>query len=343
MKTSDFDYQLPNNLIAQFPLADRSSSRLMVLHKASSLIEHKHFTDILTYLKAGDVLVLNDTKVILARLLGIKLDTKAHIECLILKIGQAELTCMVKKAKIVKVGTILDFGEGRLQLKCIEVLEEGIRRFSILTEGIFLEILNELGIMPLPPYIKAKLKDPDRYQTVYAKNLGSVAAPTAGLHFTPELIKQLIDSGIIITYVTLHVGLATFKPVEAEIVEEHQMHSEVYEVTQNSADSLNQAKKDQRRIIAIGTTSLRTLESQIQKFGSFKAEMASTSIFIYPGQTIASIDGLITNFHLPKSTLLMLVSALTSVDLIQKAYQIAIEKEYRFFSFGDAMLILCKK
>jgi S-adenosylmethionine:tRNA ribosyltransferase-isomerase len=241
------------------------------------------------------------------------------------------------------VGTILDFGEGQLQLKCIEVLEEGIRRFSILTDGIFIEILNDLGIMPLPPYIKAKLKDQDRYQTVYAKHLGSVAAPTAGLHFTPELLQKLSDKGVILTYITLHVGLATFKPVEVDEVEKHQMHSEIYEVNQTSADILNQAKRDGRRIIAVGTTSLRTLESQIQRHGCFKAEMSSTSIFIYPGQRIQSVDALITNFHLPKSTLLMLVSALSSLELMKQAYQLAIEKEYRFFSFGDAMLILCNE
>lgn len=340
MKTKDFDFELPTELIAQHPLSDRSSSRLLVLDRHDESMTHSDFKHVIDYLQAGDVLVLNDTRVLPARLFGVKEGTLANVECLILKIMDGQVDCMVRNAKVVKLGTIIQFGDGKLRFECIEVQEQGLRLFKILTKGIFLEILNELGHVPLPPYIKETLDDPERYQTVYAKNPGSAAAPTAGLHFTPELLTAIEDKGIEILKVTLHVGLGTFKPVEADEIDAHKMHEEVYEVSQNTADRLNLAKCEERRIIAVGTTSVRTLESQMQKHGRFIAETSSTAIFISPGYTFKAIDALITNFHLPKSTLVMLVSAFANRDFILRAYQEAIEQKYRFFSFGDAMLIL---
>ena len=339
MKTDDFDYYLPEELIAQVPLNDRTSSKLMVLDKKTGQIEHKHFYDIVDYLNEGDVLVINDTKVMPARLMGTKEETKAHIEILMLKNIEKDVwECLVKPAKRVKEGTIIDFG-GILKGKCIKVLDEGIRHIEFEYKGIFYEILDKLGEMPLPPYIHEKLKDKDRYQTVYAKEIGSAAAPTAGLHFTKELMDKLKQKGIIITNVTLHVGLGTFRPVNVEDVTKHEMHSEFYQMSKESAEILNKAKKENRRIISVGTTSTRTLETVMNLYGEFKECSGWTKIFIYPGFEFKAIDGLITNFHLPKSTLVMLVSAFSSKEIILNAYKIAVENNYRFFSFGDAMFI----
>lgn len=339
MKTSDFDFNLPHELIAQHPLEDRSASRLLVLNRKDESIDHKHFSDITDYLNKGDVLVLNDTRVLPARLFGIKEDTNAHIECLILRHEKDTVLCMVRNARTVKVGTIVNFGDGRLKFECIEFLDQGLRRFKIISDGVFLERLAELGTVPLPPYIKEKLDDPERYQTVYAKNNGSAAAPTAGLHFTSDLLNKIKEKGVELCYITLHVGLGTFKPVDADDVSEHIMHEEIYEVSKISADLLNQAKAEKRRIVAVGTTSVRTLESQMQKHGKFIEETSSTSIFITPGYTFKAIDTLITNFHLPKSTLVMLISAFANREYIIRAYECAIEEKYRFFSFGDSMII----
>ena len=339
MKTYDFDFHLPTELIAQHPLEDRSASRLLVLNRKDESIEHRHFHEIIDYLHAGDVLVLNDTRVLPARLFGVKADTSAHVECLILRHEQDTVLCMVRNARAVKLNTIVEFGEGELRFKCIELLEEGLRRFKIISEGVFLEVLAKLGTIPLPPYIKERLEDPERYQTVYAKQSGSAAAPTAGLHFTKELLHELENKGVQLCYVTLHVGLGTFKPVDVEDIDKHIMHEEVYEVSKFSAELLNQAKHEHRRIIAVGTTSVRTLESQMQKHGRFIEEASSTQIFITPGCEFKAVDGLITNFHLPKSTLVMLVSAFANRDYILRAYHTAIEERYRFFSFGDAMFI----
>jgi len=339
MKTQDFDFYLPTHLIAQTPLSDRQSSRLLVCHREPQTFEHRHFFDVLDYLQAGDVLVLNDTKVYPARLHGIKVATNAHIEILILKIESDYLECMVKKAKSVKLETELMFSN-LLRLKCTAVLDQGLRRFNYTSEKPLLEVLSMIGEMPLPPYIKTRLVQQDRYQTVYAKHVGSAAAPTAGLHFTQELLTQAQSKGVRIAYVTLHVGLGTFKPVEADNVNDHVMHAEVYHMSRSSAELLNQAKQLKQRIVAVGTTSVRTLESQMAKYGHFVEEHASTQLFITPGYTFKAIDALITNFHLPKSSLVMLVSAFASREFILKAYQEAIEQEYRFFSFGDAMLLL---
>lgn len=339
MKTHDFDFNLPPSLIAQHPLYDRSASRLLVLKRKNESIEHHHFHEIINYLHAGDVLVLNDTRVLPARLFGIKPETNAHIECLILRHEQNTVLCMVRNAKAVRLDTIVEFGAGELRFKCIEILDQGLRRFQILSDGVFLESLAKLGTVPLPPYIKEQLDDPERYQTVYAKQSGSAAAPTAGLHFTKELLSALEAKGVLLCYITLHVGLGTFKPVDVEDIDKHIMHEEIYEVSQESADILNQAKQAHQRIIAVGTTSVRTLESQMQKHNQFIAEMSSTQIFITPGYTFRAIDALFTNFHLPKSTLVMLVSAFANREYILKAYQVAIEEKYRFFSFGDAMFI----
>ena len=339
MKTHDFDFNLPPSLIAQHPLEDRSASRLLVLDRKEESIEHHHFHEIIDYFHAGDVLVLNDTRVLPARLFGIKLETNAHIECLILRHESNTVLCMVRNAKAVRLDTLVEFGEGELRFKCIEVLDQGLRRFQIVSDGVFLEILAKLGTIPLPPYIKERLDDPERYQTVYAKQSGSAAAPTAGLHFTKDLLHALEAKGVVLCYITLHVGLGTFKPVDVEDIDKHIMHEEVYEVSQASADILNQAKKEKRRIIAVGTTSVRTLESQMQKHEQFLAEASSTHIFITPGYVFKAVDALITNFHLPKSTLVMLVSAFANREFIMKAYHMAIEEKYRFFSFGDAMFI----
>jgi S-adenosylmethionine:tRNA ribosyltransferase-isomerase len=340
MRTSDFDFHLPPELIAQHPLKERSASRLLVVDRSTQTLHHQHFTDVVSHFKPGDVLVINDTKVLPARLFGVKEGTGAHLECLILRILDGHVECLVKKAKTVKVGTRINFGEGRLILECVEVMEEGLRRFAIITSGIFLEILAELGTVPLPPYIKEKLDDPDRYQTVYAKTPGSAAAPTAGLHFTPELLSDIQAQGVTIVPITLHVGLGTFRPVEAVDVSKHVMHEEYYEVSAQAAQTLNQAKTQGRRIIAVGTTSVRTLETQMSRHGQFREELSSTAIFITPGYTFKAVDALITNFHLPKSTLMMLVSALAGREFILKAYAEAVDQRYRFFSFGDAMLIL---
>jgi S-adenosylmethionine:tRNA ribosyltransferase-isomerase len=304
MKTDDFDFKLPEELIAQHPLQDRSASKLMVVDIEKKEIEHHHFFNIIDYLNKGDVLVLNDTKVMPARLFGVKEDTYANIELLILKmLPNDEIECLVGNAKAVKLGTIVTFGNGELKVECISVKEEGIRIFKLIYEGIFLEILERLGTMPLPPYIKEKLIDQNRYQTVYAKELGSAAAPTAGLHFTEDLLHKIKEKGIIITYITLHVGLGTFRPVSVDDVSKHIMHEEDYYMTDETATILNNAKKENRRIIAVGTTSVRTLETVYNKYNKFKNSYGSTNIFIYPGYEFKAIDCLITNFHLPKSTL----------------------------------------
>ena len=340
MTTDDFDYELPEELIAQTPLKVRDSSRLMVLDKKTGEVEHKKFTDILDYLVPGDVLVLNDTKVLPARLIGVKEETGAVIEILLLKnISGDEWECLVKPARRVKTGTIVSFGDGKLKAECIGEFDEGIRHFRLLYSGILMEILEELGTMPLPPYIHEKLDDQSRYQTVYAKEVGSAAAPTAGLHFTKDLLEKISDKGITICYITLHVGLGTFRPVSVSNVEEHEMHSEFYSMKREVADTLNLAKKEGRRIIAVGTTTTRTLETIMSEFGTFKEVSGWTKIFIYPGYEFKGIDALITNFHLPKSTLVMLVSALAGRENILNAYKIAVKEKYRFFSFGDAMFI----
>ncbi|MCI5836080.1 MAG: tRNA preQ1(34) S-adenosylmethionine ribosyltransferase-isomerase QueA [Firmicutes bacterium] len=339
MKTEDFDFYLPEDLIAQTPLKQRDSSKLLVLDKKTGEIEHKHFTDIIDYLKKGDVLVLNDTKVIPARIIGVKEETNAVIELLLLKDeGNNVWECLTKPAKRVKVGTIINFSDA-LKAECIEVKDEGIRIFKLIYEGILYEILDKLGEMPLPPYIHEKLKDKDRYQTVYAKNIGSAAAPTAGLHFTKELMEKIKEKGVIITYVTLHVGLGTFRPVNVEDVTKHKMHSEYYVMNKITANILNNAKKNNNKIISVGTTSTRTLETIMSLYGEFKECSGNTDIFIYPGYKFKAIDSLITNFHLPKSTLVMLVSALAGKENILNAYKVAVQNKYRFFSFGDAMYI----
>lgn len=339
MKVEDFDFDLPKDLIAQTPLLKRDSSRLLVLDKETGDIEHKHFTDIIDYLNKGDTLVLNDTKVIPARLIGEKEDTKAVIEVLMLKDeGNDVWECLCKPAKRIKLGTVVKFGD-KLKAKCIYIGEEGIRKFEFVYDGILYEILDELGEMPLPPYIHEKLKDKDRYQTVYAKNIGSSAAPTAGLHFTEELLQKLKDKGVNIAYITLHVGLGTFRPVSVENVKDHKMHSEFYVMNDEVAALLNETKKRGNKIISVGTTSTRTLETVMNLYGEFKASSGVTDIFIYPGYEFKAVDKLITNFHLPKSTLVMLVSALAGKENILKAYNEAIKEKYRFFSFGDAMFI----
>lgn len=340
MKVEEFDYNLPEELIAQKPLEQRDSSKLLVLDKKTGEVEHKHFYDILNYLEKGDTLVLNDTKVLPARLIGEKKETKAVIEILLLKnIKDDDWECLVKPARRIKVGTIVSFGKGKLKAKCIKEEDEGIRHFTLIYNGILLEILEELGTMPLPPYIHEKLNDQSRYQTVYAKEVGSAAAPTAGLHFTNELLEEIKAKGINIAYVTLHVGLGTFRPVSVETIEEHEMHSEYYQMTKEVAELLTKTKNENHKIIAVGTTSTRTLETIMTKYGEFKECNGWTNIFIYPGYKFKAIDNLITNFHLPKSTLVMLVSALAGKENILNAYNEAIKNKYRFFSFGDAMLI----
>jgi len=340
MRVEEFDFDLPKELIAQTPLKNREESRLLILNRKTGEITHKHFYDIIEYLNPGDTLVLNNTKVIPARLYGVKQATNAHIEVLLLNQKANDVwEVLCRPAKRVKVGTIISFGDGILTAKCIESFDEGRRYLQFEYEGIFLEILDKLGEMPLPPYITAKLEDKDRYQTVYAKIEGSAAAPTAGLHFTKGLLERIKNKGINITYLTLHVGLGTFKPVSESDVEKHKMHSEFYSVNEETAKTLNETKKNGKRIISVGTTSTRTLETIMTKYGTFKADSGYTDIFIYPGYEFKAIDGLITNFHLPKSTLIMLVSAFASKDLIMKAYQEAIKERYRFFSFGDAMFI----
>ena len=340
MKTDDFDYYLPDELIAQVPLENREESRLLVLDKESGKKVDNKFYDIIDYLNEGDVLVLNDTKVIPARIIGVKEDTGAIIELLLLKNTENDSwECLTKPAKRVKIGTIVSFGDGQLKAKCIGIGEEGIRIFDFIYAGIFYEILDRLGTMPLPPYIREKLEDGSRYQTVYAKNIGSSAAPTAGLHFTSELLSKIKKKGIIIAYVTLHVGLGTFRPVNVEDVTKHKMHSEFYCMSEETSIILNKAKEEKRRIIAVGTTTTRVLETIMSKYDTFNECSGWTDIFIYPGYEFKAIDALITNFHLPKSTLIMLVSALSSKDIILDAYKYAVDNRYRFFSFGDAMFI----
>lgn len=340
MKLEDFDYDLPEELIAQTPLKERDASRLMILDKKTGEISHKHFYDIIDYLDEGDTLVLNDTKVLPARLIGEKVSTNAVIEVLLLKNKEGDTwECLVKPARRIHVGDVVSFGDGLLKLTCTEVKDEGIRVFEASYEGIFYELLDELGTMPLPPYIHEKLEDKDRYQTVYAKEVGSSAAPTAGLHFTEELLRKIKSKGINIVYLTLHVGLGTFRPVKVENIEEHKMHSEFYSLSKDVADILNKTRENGKRIIAVGTTSTRTLETVYQKYGEFREDSGFTDIFIYPGKEVKSIDGLITNFHLPKSTLIMLVSAIAGRENILNAYNIAVKEKYRFFSFGDAMFI----
>lgn len=338
MRLQDFDYELPEELIAQHPSEKRDASRLLVYHKPSKTIEHCHFYDLPKFLKAGDVLVRNNSKVIPARLKGIKEETGALVELLILKRNGNICECLCGNAKVIKEGVRIHFGE-LLIAECIEVKEEGIRIFKMEYQGIFLEVLEQLGSMPLPPYIHEKLEDKSRYQTTYAKVDGSAACPTAGLHFTKELDEELRKMGVHIEEVTLHVGLGTFRPVKEDDVTKHKMHHEEYSMSQKTADALNKAKAEGRRIIAVGTTSTRTLETIMQRFGKFEACEGETSIFIYPPYQFLGIDAQITNFHLPKSTLIMMIAALTSREEILEIYRQAVEEKYRFFSFGDSMFI----
>ena len=340
MTTSDFNYDLPEEFIAQSPLKNRSDSKLLVMDKNSGELEESVFKNITSYLKKGDVLVLNDTKVIPARLIGEKEDTKAVIELLLLKNTENDTwECLSRPQKRLHEGTIISFGDGSLKARVINIKNDGLVDVEFLYEGIFLEILDKLGTMPLPPYIHEKLVDQSRYQTVYAKNVGSAAAPTAGLHFTEDLLKEIENMGVEILYVTLHVGLGTFRPVEVEDVTKHVMHSEYYELSEEVANALNKAKSEGRKIYAVGTTSTRVLETVIHEYNIFQKSSGETKIFIYPGYEFKAIDGLITNFHLPKSTLLMLVSALSSKENILNAYEYAKAHKFRFFSFGDAMFI----
>ncbi len=340
MNVKDYDYDLPEELIAQDPLEDRSSSRLMVLDRKTGEVEHRHFTDILEYLRPGDCLVINNTKVIPARLFGVKEDTQAKIEVLLLKRKENDVwETLVKPGKKAKPGTKIVFGDGLLTGEVIDVVEEGNRLIQFHYEGIFEEILDQLGQMPLPPYITHQLKDKNRYQTVYAKYDGSAAAPTAGLHFTKELLEQVKAMGVEIAEVTLHVGLGTFRPVKVDNVLDHHMHSEFYMVSAEAAEKINRTKDNGGRIISVGTTSTRTLEAAADENGRLHETSGWTEIFIYPGYQFKVIDGLITNFHLPQSTLVMLVSALAGREHVLNAYKIAVQEKYRFFSFGDAMFI----
>ena len=344
MDVKDFYYDLPQELIAQDPLEDRSSSRLMVLDKITGEVEHRHFKDITEYLRPGDCLVINNTKVIPARLYGVKEGTEAKIEILLLKRKENDIwETLVKPGKKCKIGTKIVFGEGILTGEVVDIVEEGNRLIQFHYEGIFEEILDRLGQMPLPPYITHQLQDKNRYQTVYAKYDGSAAAPTAGLHFTPELLQQVRDMGVEIAEVTLHVGLGTFRPVKETDVLKHHMHSEFYKIEQSEADKINKAKKEGHRVIAVGTTSTRTLESAADENGFLTEKSGWTEIFIYPGYQFNVIDALITNFHLPESTLVMLVSALAGREHVLAAYETAVEEKYRFFSFGDAMFIVDRK
>jgi len=340
MKTDDFDYYLPEELIAQIPLENREESKLLVLDGNTGDKKDCNFYDIADYLNEGDVLVLNDTKVLPARMIGEKEGTGAVIEVLLLKnTNKDNWECLVKPAKRISVGTVVSFGDGVLKARCTSIGEEGIREFEFIYDGIFYEILDKLGTMPLPPYIRTKLEDQSRYQTVYAKNIGSAAAPTAGLHFTRELLSKIENKGVIVCYVTLHVGLGTFRPVSVEDVTKHKMHSEFYSMSKSTAEILSRAKNENKNIIAVGTTTTRTLETIMTKYGEFKECSGWTDIFIYPGYEFKAIDSLITNFHLPKSTLIMLVAALCNKEMILDTYKYAVENKYRFFSFGDAMFI----
>ncbi|MCY9107420.1 tRNA preQ1(34) S-adenosylmethionine ribosyltransferase-isomerase QueA [Bacillus atrophaeus] len=342
MKVELFDFELPERLIAQVPLEQRDASRLMVLDKHTGGLSDSSFKEIVSFFKEGDCLVLNNTRVLPARLFGVKEDTGAKVELLLLKQETGDRwETLVKPAKRVKKGTVLTFGDGLLQAVCTEELEHGGRKVEFRYDGIFYEVLESLGEMPLPPYIKEQLDDRERYQTVFSKEIGSAAAPTAGLHFTEEILGELKDKGVRIEFITLHVGLGTFRPVSADEVEEHNMHAEFYEMSAETAAALNHVRKTGGRIVSVGTTSTRTLETIAgENNGSFKASSGWTSIFIYPGYEFKAIDGMITNFHLPKSSLIMLVSALAGREHVLRAYNHAVEKEYRFFSFGDAMLII---
>lgn len=340
MKTADFDFNLPEHLIAQTPLTDRTASRLMVLDRATGTIEHQHFYNLIEHLNPGDCLVLNNTRVLPARLYGEKVVTGARVEVLLLKtVGPDRWEALVKPGKRAKVGTELTFGDGLLKGRVEAIGEEGSRIIAFQYEGIFEQVLDQLGEMPLPPYITATLEDKERYQTVYAKHKGSAAAPTAGLHFNEALLKAIEEKGVHIAYITLHVGLGTFRPVKVENVLEHKMHAEYYEVSEAASEVINRAKAAGGRIISVGTTCLRTLETVASKYGKICPASGWTDIFIYPGYQFKAVDCLVTNFHLPQSTLIMLVAALAGKDQIMEAYRIAVEEEYRFFSFGDAMLI----
>ena len=340
MKASEFDYNLPEELIAQTPLENRTESRMMVVHKNTGVYEDHRFQEIVNYIHEGDVIVRNNTRVIPARLIGEKEETGAHVELLLLTQEENDnWLCLVGNAKVVKQGTIVSFGDGLLKAECIEVLDEGLRRVHMIYEGIFNEVLDTLGQVPLPPYIKEHLDDPERYQTVYATIRGSSAAPTAGLHFTDEIFEQLKAKGATILDITLHVGLGTFRPMKVENLEDHVMHAEVYSMSQEVADELNKAKAEGRRIIAIGTTTVRTLESIYTKYNMFKECNEETSLFIYPGYTWKAVDCILTNFHLPKSTLIMMISSFVGKDLLFEAYEHAVQEKYRFFSFGDCMFI----
>ena len=340
MKTSDFYYDLPEELIAQTPIEPRNASRLMVLNKETGEVEHKIFKDLTNYLNPGDCLILNDTRVIPARIFGVKKETGAVVEFLLLK--QKETLgweCLCKPGKKAKVGTEFVFGEGKLECKVIDVLDDGNRIIKFDCDANIYAVLDEIGQMPLPPYIKEKLADKERYQTVYSEHLGSAAAPTAGLHFTKEMLEEIKAKGVNIGYVTLHVGLGTFRPVKVDDVTKHTMHTEHYIMPQETADLINETKKNGKRVISVGTTSCRTLESVATKNGCICADEDDTSIFIYPGYEFKCIDALVTNFHLPESTLIMLISAFAGYDHVMNAYKIAVDEKYRFFSFGDAMFI----
>ena len=349
MKTSDFDYNLPEELIAQTPLKDRASSRLLVVNRKEQSLKDCHFHDIINYLNPGDALVLNETKVLPARIYGVKEETHGFVELLLLKdLGNDTWECLARPQKRLKTGVKVYFGaenpkepehSATLIATVLDTLDEGITHVKFAYSGIFLEILERIGTMPLPPYIHEQLADQSRYQTIYAKNLGSAAAPTAGLHFTPELLQKIEDKGIKIIKITLHVGLGTFRPVQVEDVKNHKMHTESYEISQEAAEKINAVKQSGGRIIAVGTTTVRTLETVAGKYNTIKADQGETDIFIYPGYQFKAVNALITNFHLPKSTLLMLVSAFSSKELIEKAYRHAVAEKYRFFSFGDAMFI----
>lgn len=340
MLKSDFNFDLPEELIAQTPLKDRSSSRLMVLDKKTGKVEHKVFKDIVNMISAGDCIVINETKVLPARLIGARKDTGSRVEILLLKRNENDTwETIVYPGKKARPGHIIEFGEGLLEAEIVQVLEDGNRIVKFNYEGIFEELLDKLGEMPLPPYIHEKLEDKNRYQTVYAKNEGSAAAPTAGLHFTPELMKQLEDKGVNIARLTLHVGLGTFRPVKADDINDHKMHSEFYMIDKENADIINKTRENGGKIITVGTTSTRTLESIADENGHIKACSGWTDIFIYPGYKFKIVDNLITNFHLPESTLIMLVSALAGRENVLNAYKCAVEEKYRFFSFGDAMFI----
>ncbi len=344
LNVNDYDFELPEELIAQVPLLDRTSSRLLVLDRETGDIEHRHFRDVLDYLNEGDALVVNDSRVLPARLFGAKQETGGKVELLLLKQTEDDVwEALVKPAKKVRVGSIVEFGDGLLRAECVEELPEGGRRFKFDYDGIFYEILDELGTMPLPPYIREQLDDQDRYQTVYARERGSAAAPTAGLHFTEELLEAAKAKGVRLIPLTLHVGLGTFRPVTADSIEEHTMHSEYFELSAESAAALRDVRSSGGRIFAVGTTSTRTLETIMRDHGDFVESSGWTDIFIYPGVELKAIDGLITNFHLPKSTLVMLVSAFATRDIILHAYRTAVAERYRFFSFGDAMLITRKE